>query len=166
MPKFTELEKGTLVKEGTEYDYVIEIADDFPRSKGVRVRVIEERPKIRKIRTRYDPEIKMYGEEGASMELVLGYNWEEIKNTFRFFISLTIFPFYIAFLVWFFTRISRWTIPKSWLLSLLFLLVPVLIYLIFRLGKGYFSLVMSSLADYLKARDLKKILMKEGFKTV
>ena len=82
MPKFTELEKGTFVKDGKEYDYVVEIADDFPKKKtgNVRLKIIEEKPAIRKIRTRYDPEITMYGDKNASMELILGYDINEIKN--------------------------------------------------------------------------------------
>ena len=49
-------------------DYEIEIADDFPKKKegNVRLKIIEERPAIRKIRTRYDPEITMYGDKNAN----------------------------------------------------------------------------------------------------
>src|SRR3989338_4311578 len=98
MEKFTKLEKGTFVKNGKEYDYVVEVADDFPKKKvgNVRLKIIEERPTIRKIRTRYDPDIQVYGDKNASMEIVLGYDMKEINKALKYFLFTLLSPFYLV----------------------------------------------------------------------
>lgn len=170
MEKFTELEKGTFVKNGKEYDYIVEIADSFPKKKvgNVRVKIIEERPVIRKIRTRYDPDITMYGDKNASMDLVLGYDMKEIKKAFRDFITAFIMPFYmigITLAIIGILKIPKNTIPiwTAWIL--LPLSTILLIFGLYKLIRSYYGkFVLTQFAEYLKARDLKKILAKEGFK--
>lgn len=164
MSKFIELEKGTLVKKGKEYDYIVEIADDFPKKTGnVRLRIIEERPLIKKVRTRYDPNITMYGDKKASMELFLGYDMKEIKKSLRRLLFTLIAPFYFTGIILLIINIDK--IPKSffphWIKWILF---PVLIIITILFFKFYYKLNMKMLAEYLKARDLKKVLAKEGFK--
>lgn len=165
MEKFTELEKGTFVKNGKEYDYVVEIAKDFPKKKigNVRLKIIEERPAIRKIRTRYDPEITMYGDKNASMEVSLGYDIKEIKKALRNFLFTSLGPFYAAGMLVFAINIHK--IPKTFLPhSLLWVLLPALLVLTLFFFKHYYKFNMTMLAEYLKARDLKKLLVEKGYK--
>jgi len=165
MEKFTKLEKGTFVKNGKEYDYVVEVADDFPKKKigNVRLKIIEERPAIRKIRTRYDPEITMYGDKDASMEISLGYDMKEIKKALRNLLFTSIGPFYVAGMVIFILNLDK--IPKAFLPhSLLLILLPALLVLTLFLFKHYYKFNMMMFAEYLKARDLKKLLDKEGYR--
>lgn len=169
MPKFTELEKGAFVKDGKEYDYVVEIADDFPKKKtgNVRLRIIEEKPAIRKIRTRYDPDITMYGNKNASMELILGYDIKEIKKAFRYFMTALIMPFYligIALFMMGILKIPRNLIPIWALLTFLPLFAIFLVFGLYKLIKSYGEFVLTLFAEYLKAKDLKKQLDKEGFR--
>ena len=165
MLKFTELEKGAFVKNGREYDYIIEIADDFPKKKtgNVRLKIIEEKPVIRKIRTRYDPEIELYGDKDASMELILGYDPKELKKAFRFLLFTSISPFYLfgaALLLINFDKIPIGFMP-NWIK---WILLPVLAGATLLFFKFYCNMNMNALAEYLKASDLKKMLDKEGFK--
>ncbi|PIN86713.1 hypothetical protein COV19_03490 [Candidatus Woesearchaeota archaeon CG10_big_fil_rev_8_21_14_0_10_44_13] len=165
MSKFTELEKGTLVKNGKEYDYMIEIADDFPKKKegNVRLRIIDERPAIRKVRIRYDPEITMFGDKGASMEVALGYDMKEINKTLKYLLFTLLMPFYlviVAGLLMFAHKIPNRFLP----LWTLWMLIPLGIVAVGLFFKMYYQINMSTLAEYLKARDLKKILAKEGFR--
>jgi hypothetical protein len=161
--KFTEVEKGTFQKVGREYDYVVEVGEEFNGKKDMRVRIIEERPVIKKIRTRYDPEITMYGDKNASMELVLGYNMKDIKNTLRNLLFTLLGPFYFAGMIILMINMDK--IPKSFFPhGLPWILLPVLLVLIAIFFKYYYKFNMMMLAEYLKARDLKKILDKEGYR--
>jgi len=165
MKKFTQLEKGTLVKNEKEYDYVIEVAEDFPKRKAgnVRLRIIEERPAIHKVRTRYDPEITMFGDKKASMDLVLGYDTKEMKKTFRHLVFSLISPVYLLLIVGslvFVNKIVNTTIPQ-WII---WMLILVLAGSTFLLLKFYYKVNIMTLAEYLKAREIKKMLKKEGFK--
>ena len=165
MEKFAKLKKGTFVKNGKEYDYIVEIADDFPKKKvgNVRLRIIEERPAIRKIRTRYDPEITMYGDKNASMELTLGYNMKEIKKMLRTFLFTLIGPFYLAGMMILLININK--IPKAFFPHwLLWILLPIGLVLTILFFKYYYKINMMMFAEYLKARDLKKLLIKEGYR--
>ena len=155
MEKFTELEKGTFVKDGKEYDYLVEIADDFPKIKigNVRLKVIEERPAIRKIRTRYDPEITMYGDKNASMEISLGYDMKEIKKTLRNLLFTSIGPFYVAGMLILTINIHK--IPKNFFPPwITWVLLPALLALTILFFKHNYMFNMTMLAEYLKARDL------------
>ena len=168
MPKFTQLEKGTFVREGKEYDYIVEIAEDFPKRKegNVRLRIIEERPAIHRVRTRYDPEITMYGDKNASMDLVLGYNPKEMKGLLGRLIFTLLGPFFIL-LIYFAATLPQRVPPEvipGWTAWLLILLVPMVVYATYKFLKGYFSLNIDALAEYLKGREVKKMLKKEGFK--
>ncbi|NQV77734.1 MAG: hypothetical protein HQ490_05195, partial [Lutibacter sp.] len=155
----------TLVKEGVEYDYLIEIADDFPKQENnVRIKIIEERPKIRKVRTRYDPEIEMFGEQGATMDIVMGYDVEGLKGNLRSFLSLLSFPFLLAFWVWAITLIPTDGISKNAEYILVSFFVPLLLVSLYMVGKFYFHMLMELFADYLKSRDLMKELEKDGFR--
>ena len=165
MQKYTKLEKGTFVKNGKEYDYEVEISDDFPMKKegNVRLRIIEERPAIHKVRTRYDPEIAMYGDKNASMELLLGYDMRIIKKTLRNLLITLLMPLYLAGLVFAFVFIDK--IPSGflprWAIWILILMLIAGIVAYFML---YFRINIITLAEYLKARDIKKILDKKGFR--
>ena len=165
MEKFTKLQKGTFVKNGKEYDYEVEIADDFPIKKqgNVRLRIIQERPAIHKIRTRYDPEIQMYGDKNASMELTLGYDTKSLKKTLKHLLFSLIFPFYtvgIAAALIFIDNLPKGFLPTwtAWIL------IPLAIAGTIWLFKLYYSINLMTLAEYLKAKDLMKTLNKEGFK--
>ena len=165
MQKYTKLEKGTFVKNGKEYDYEVEIADDFPLKKegNVRLRIIEERPAIHKVRTRYDPEIEMYGDKNASMELTLGYNMKEVKSTLKHLIFTIISPFYFVGIAMAFIFIDK--LPKGFIPGWgVWIAIPLLIILTGWLFYFYYRINIMTLAQYLKARDMKKILKQEGFK--
>ncbi|MCX6707703.1 MAG: hypothetical protein NT001_06210 [Candidatus Woesearchaeota archaeon] len=165
MSKFTELEKGTLVKNGKEYDYIVEIAEDFPKKRegNVRLKIIDERPAIRKVRTRYDPEITMFGDKGASMEVTLGYNMKEINKTLKYLLFTLLMPFYLVIVVGLLMFAHK--IPSRFLpFWTVWILIPLGIVAIGLFFKMYYQINMSTLAEYLKARDLKKILAKEGFR--
>ena len=92
------INKGKFFNKGKEFDYVLEATDSFPKSKeaDIRIRIIDERPAIRKVRTRYDPTITMYGDKDASMELLLGYDIKDINKAGRNLIMMLIMPFYLA----------------------------------------------------------------------
>ncbi len=165
MKKFIELEKGTFVKNGKEYDYIMEIAEDFPKKKvgNVRLKIIEERPAINKIRTRYDPEITMYGDKNASMELMLGYDMNEIRKASKRLLFTLFAPFYFGAI--FLLMMNTDKIPQSFLPhGLLYILLPVVVMGSILLLVFYYKMNMTMLAEYLKARDLKRLLKKEGFK--
>jgi len=165
MPKYTKVDEGKIQKLGNEYSYVIEIAQDKPTKKeqDIRLRIVDEKPIIKKIRTRYDPEITLFGDKKATMNLTLGYNIKELKNTTKWLLASLTFPFVLMGTMFGLTQLHR--IPSNvvpewskWILiPLLFVLVGILFWM-------YFKANMKTLAQYLKARDLKKTLEKEGFK--
>jgi len=165
MPAFTELEKGTFEKNGKEYDYTLEIAEDFPKKKAgnVRLRITEERPAIRKIRTRYDPDISIYGDKNASLEISLGYDMKEIKKALRRLLFTIISPFYFTGVILLMINMDK--IPRSFF-------SPLLVWLVVSAGlavtilffRFYYKLNMMMLAEYFKARDLKQQLDKGGFR--
>src|SRR3989338_5142277 len=109
--RFTEVERGKFQKLGNEYGYVIELGDDFDKKKDVRVRIIEEKPIIHKIRTRYDPDITMYGDKNASMEVLLGYDIKQINKAFRFFLFTLLGPFYFIGVFLLFSNYEK--VPKD-----------------------------------------------------
>lgn len=162
MEKFTKLEKGTFVKDGKEYDYIVEIAKDFPKEKAgnIRIRIIEERPAIRKIRTRYDPDITMYGDKDASMELALGYDMKNVKKALRYLLFSLLFPFYFTGIILMMVNANK--IPKTFFPT--WILLPMVLVLTLLFFKLYYKMNMTMLAEYLKSRDLKRILDKEGFR--
>lgn len=169
MAKFTELEKGTLTKEGKEYDYAIEIADDFPKTQGnnIRIKILQQRPAIKKVRTRYDPDIFMQGDKDASMQILLGYDVKALKSARRQFLSLLLVPLLLAGNVLLLANIKRVpviSIPYWLTWSIIALGAAIVLGLTFKLIKSYALFVMESFAEYLKAKDLKRILEKEGFK--
>ena len=165
MSKFTELVKGTFVKNGKEYDYIVEIAEDFPKEEAgnVRLKIIEERPTIRKIRTRYDPEITTYGDKDASMELVLGYDMKEVKRAFRMLLFTLTFPFYVLLVGLLVNNLDK--VPKSFFSHLSFWIIVIIGCILTAVFFAfYYKMNMTMLAEYLKARDLKKLLKEQGFK--
>ncbi len=165
MKKYIQLEKGTLVKDGTKYGYVLEVAEDFHNNKAsnVRLRVIDEKPIIKKITTRYDPEIIIQGDKNASMDIVLGYDMEEINNSGRFLLYTLGSPFFFAGMLILADKLIK--LPKSALPQwLIWVTIPLGIAASVLLVKLYINLNMAMFAGYLKARDLKKVLEKEGFK--
>jgi len=165
MEKYIELNKGTFERNGKEYDYIVEIPKCSlkKRTGNMRLRIIEERPVIHKIRTRYDPDIQVFGDKDASMELLLGYDLKEINKALKYFLFTLLSPFYV---VGIFILISKWDeMPIHFLpYWTLFLMVPLLVVLGIILLKQYYRMNMIMLAEYLKSRDLKKILRNEGFK--
>ncbi len=161
--KFTEIEKGTFQKLGKEYDYVVEVAEDFNGKKNMRVRVIEERPLITKVRTRYDPEIQLFGSKNASMNVSLGYNMKDIDWTIKWMKHAFLLPVYVLVYVLFFIilfNLPSGLIPKWGL----FLLIPLVIVGIYYSGKGYLKIALNAMAEYFKAKDLKKLLLNEGYR--
>ncbi len=165
--KFTEIEKGTFQKLGKEYDYIVEIGEHFNGEKDARIRIIEERPIIRKLRTRYDPEIEIFGDKNASMNISLGYNIKNIDQTIKWLKHAFLLPLYsmgfLAFLwasFYYTFKLPSGFIPK-W--SIIFL-VPLLILLTYFCVKGYLKIVLNAMAEYFKAKDLKKLLLKEGYR--
>lgn len=165
MPKFTKIDEGKFAKLGREYRYVVEIADEkhIKADQKIRLRIVDEKPIIRKIRTRYDPEIKLFGDKKATMNLSLGYNMKELKNTIMYlFLTLT-GPFILTGAMFGLIQINKipsHILPK-WLLWILIPSLAVLMTLFFKL---YYKMNMQTFAQYLKARDLKKTLEKKGFK--
>src|SRR3989338_1425397 len=161
--KFTEVERGTFQKVGKEYDYVVEIGEDFNGKKDARIRIIEERPIIRKLRTRYDPEIELFGDKNASMNVSLGYNIKNIDSTIKWLKHVFLLPVYsIGFIALFYYifKLPSSSIPK-WSL---FFLTPLLLALLYYLTKGYLKIILNAMAEYFKAKDLKKLLDEEGYK--
>jgi len=160
MPKFTEIEKGTFIKNGKEYDYITEVEDTKDSTVNARIRIIEERPAIRKIRTRYDPEIKMYGNKNATMEIMLGYDKKELDKSLWRLITLIMTPIICALIVYTAIKLPPIIGNKSWILIMVYTLI--LIFLSYKLITSYGRVIMSALADHLKAREIKKLLKKEG----
>ena len=165
--KFTEVERGTFQKVGKEYDYVVEIGEDFNGKKDMRARVIEERPVIEKVRTRYDREIQLFGSKNASMNVSLGYNMKEVNSTIKWLKHAFLLPIYsIGFFAFFWAsfyyifKLPSSSIPK-WSL---FFLTPLLLALMYYLTKGYLKIILNAMAEYFKAKDLKKLLDEEGYK--
>ena len=156
---FSKIEEGKLLRKGTEYDYVIE-AD---KNDHFRLRVIKEKPVIEKVRTRYDPDITIYGDKNASMDVMLGYDIKEINKSLRFFIFTLLSPFYFAGI---FILFSKWDkLPEEILPHwAAFILIPLLVFLAIILLRLYYKINMNTLAEYLKARDIINVLEKEGYK--
>lgn len=164
--KFTEIDRGAFQKLGKEYDYVVEVGEDFNGKKNMRVRVIEERPLITKVRTRYDPEIQLFGSKNASMNVSLGYNMKDIDWTIKWMKHAFLLPIYsLGFALFLFGsfyiifKVPSGSIPKWGL----FLLIPWVIVGIYYSGKGYLKIALNAMAEYFKAKDLKKILIREGY---
>ena len=123
--KFTEVERGTFQKVGKEYDYIVEVGEDFNGKKDARIRIIEERPIIRKLRTRYDPEIELFGDKNASMNVSLGYNIKNIDSTIKWLKHAFLLPIYgIGFTALFYYsfKLPSSSIPGSYL-GLSFLII-------------------------------------------
>jgi hypothetical protein len=165
--KFTEVEKGAFQKLGKEYDYIVELGEDFNGKKDVRARIVEEKPIIKKVRTRYDPEIQLFGDKKASMNVSLGYNMKDIDSRIKVLFHVFLMPIYSIGLVGFFGasfyylfKLPSGFIPK-WSL---FILTPLLLVLVYFSIKGYFKIVLNAMAEYFKAKDIKNLLLKEGYK--
>ena len=161
--KFTEIDRGAFQKLGKEYDYVVEVGEDFNGKTNMRVRVIEERPIITKVRTRYDPEIQLFGSKNASMNVSLGYNMKEIDWAIKWMKHVFLLPVYISGFILLFIilfKLPNGSIPKRGL----FLLIPFIIMGIYYSGKGYLKMALNAMAEYFKAKDLKKLLVKEGYR--
>jgi len=160
---FTEIEKGTFQKLGKEYDYIVEIGEHFNGEKDARIRIIEERPIIRKLRTRYDPEIELFGDKNASMNVSFGYNIKNIDSTIKWLKHAFLLPIYgIGFtaLIYYSFKLPSGSIPK-WSL---FFLTPLLLALLCYLTKGYLKIILNAMAEYFKAKDLKRLLDEKGYK--
>lgn len=165
--KFTEVERGTFQKVGKEYDYVLEVGDDFNGKKDMRVRIIEERPVIEKVRTRYDPEIQLFGSKNASMNVSLGYNMKEINSTIKWLKHAFLLPIYVSgFIVfYFFVAYYIFKMPSDFIPKwTLFILVPLILVLSYYIIKKYSKFILTSMAEYFKAKDLKRLLLKEGYR--
>jgi len=161
--KFTEIEKGTFQKLGKEYDYIIEVGEDFNGEKDARIRIIEERPIIIKLRTRYDPEIELFGDKNASMNISLGYNIKNIDSTIKWLKHAFLLPVYsigVTALFYYSFKLPSSSIPK-WSL---FILAPSIIVLTYYAVKGYLKIILNAMAEYFKAKDLKELLVKEGYR--
>lgn len=161
--KFTEIEKGTFQKLGKEYDYIVEIGEHFNGEKDARIRIIEERPIIRKLRTRYDPEIELFGDKNASMNVSLGYSIKNIDQTIKWLKHAFLLPIYsIGFIALFYYSFN---LPSSFIpkWSMIFL-VPLLIVLLYFSVKGYLKIILNAMAEYFKAKDLKKLLAEKGYR--
>ena len=161
--KFTEIEKGTFQKLGKEYDYIVEIGEHFNGEKDARIRIIEERPIIRKLRTRYDPEIELFGDKNASMNVSFGYNIKNIDSTIKWLKYALLLPIYgIGFtaLIYYSFKLPSGSIPK-WSL---FFLTPLLLALLCYLTKGYLKIILNAMAEYFKAKDLKRLMDEKGYK--
>ena len=127
------------------------------------MRIIDERYAIKKVRTRYDPEITLYGDKDASMELMMGYDMKQINSTLRWLLFTSISPFFFGGIILFMVNIDN--IPKSYFPHwLAWIIIPILAGITGLFFKYYYTINMTMLAEYLKSRDLRKILGKEGFK--
>ena len=163
--KFTEIEKGTFQKLGKEYDYIVEIGEHFNGEKDARIRIIEERPIIRKLRTRYDPEIELFGDKNASMNVSFGYNIKNIDSTIKWLKHAFLLPIYsvgFAALVYYSFKLPSGSVPK-WSL---FIIAPLIIVLSYFVIRGYSKIVLNAMAEYFKAKDLKRLLDEKGYKKV
>lgn len=92
------VDSGSFEKQGKEYKYVVEQDKNKPintSSKNVRMRIIKEKPVVRRIRTRYDPTISVIGDEGAVAPAFFGFDMKVLKPS--------IFTFAIFNYVLFFT---------------------------------------------------------------
>ena len=161
--KFTEIEKGTFQKLGKEYDYIVEVGEDFNGEKDARIRIIEERPIIRKLRTRYDPEIELFGDKNASMNISLGYNIKNIDWTIKWLKHAFLMPIYsVGFTALFYYsfKLPSGSIPKWGL----FIVAPLAIVLAYYAIKGYLKIILNAMAEYFKAKDLKKLLAEKGYR--
>lgn len=158
MSRFIPIDKGRFARLGRGYDYIVELSGDDLRD--VRVRIIEDKPIIKRVRTRYDPEITVFGDDNAEMDVFLGYNIKDLNRTFRDLIFSLFMPFIVGFyclVLVFVHKVPRGFLP-FWSAYLLFPLLGMLgLY-------GYYRMNIPLLAEFLKARDLKKVLKKEGFK--
>ena len=164
--KFIEVNRGVLGKGAKEYEYVLEVSTDILEKKvgNARLRLIEEKPSIRKIRTRYDPEISIEGDKDASMELYLGYNPKELKSALKKLIMIVTMPFISFFFVGLYSLAANsQKIMPEWIKWFTIpLLAAGLVWWTYKLFKEYYKLVMNCLANYFKSRELKKLLDKEG----
>ncbi len=161
--RFTEIEKGTFQKLGNEYDYIIEVSDDFSGEKDARIRITEERPIIRKLRTRYDPEIEVFGDKNASMNISLGYDIKTIDRTIKWLKHTILLPAYsigFVFLFYYIIKLPSGSIPKWGL----FIVAPLAVVLGYYALKGYLKIVLNAMAEYFKAKNLKKLLLEHGYK--
>ena len=135
--------------------------------KDVRVRIIEEKPIIKKVRTRYDPEIQLFGDKRASMNVSLGYSMKEIDSTIKWMKHAFLLPIYVVGIIGFYAAVFYYIfkLPSSFIPKWsLFLLMPLLLVLLYYLTKKYLKIVFNAMAEYFKAKELKKVLIKEGYR--
>lgn len=95
-----KIEKGSFDKKGKSYDYVIEQNKNTPLDKGgARVRIIKSYPKVKAIRTRYEPHIEVDGEEGAYVPSYFGYNPKGLRSFIVpiLLIFITVWTFMLLF---------------------------------------------------------------------
>ena len=155
---YSKIEEGKLVRKGTEYGYVIE-ADAKDK---IRFRIISEKPIIEKVRTRYDPEIQLYGDKNASMEVSLGYDMKEINKIIKyakyFILGMPLVSIFTAGVFILIDKIPKSSVPSTGKIAILvlsFVFIGVSLWL-------YFRLSMRILASYFQAKDTKNMLVKEG----
>lgn len=82
-PVWHKVESGSFARDGKEFDYIIEQDKnkslDPSQPSNVRVRIVNSKPVVEKVRTRYDPVIQVFGEEGAVMPTWLGYSLRRLR---------------------------------------------------------------------------------------
>ena len=156
---YKKLGEGVIEKPGKLYKYILELKDDLPvNEKNIRLKITEEKPEVKKIRTRYDPEIEIFGNKNSYVNANLGYSIKEIKNTMKLFWVFTLSPLIIPVLVFMLFAIDKISKP------LLFpsLGIVLIIFVIYSIGliKTWFKF----LAEYFTARDTLKMLKSHGYK--
>lgn len=107
----------------------------------------------------------MYGDGNSSMNVMLGYDVKDLNYALRNLLRTLIGPFVILIILGLYIFIMKIPMASILLLQwLVWVLLPFLIMMIFLFFRIYYKMNMHTLAEYLKVKDLKKVLEKEGFK--
>jgi hypothetical protein len=91
-----KVENGAFEKDGKEYKFVIERNKNKPintKSKNVRMRIVQEKPVVRRVRTRFDPVIQAEGDQDAVVPTYIGYDLKHLKPGPISLIIFTSMPF-------------------------------------------------------------------------
>ena len=100
------------------------------------------------------------------MNVSLGYNIKEVDKTIKWLKHAFLMPIYSLGAVAFYLSVAHFIFkaPSGFLPKwTLFILVPLTLGGLYCLTKVYLKIVLNAMAEYFKAKDLKRLLIKEGY---
>lgn len=98
--KYKKLDEGTFTKDDMDYSYVIEQDNTQTLPNNVRVRITKVKPKIKAVRTRYEPHIEVEGERNAYVPAYFGYDPKRLRD-WKYLVIMVFLGIWLTFLLMF-----------------------------------------------------------------